>query len=82
MNNHCHSPNPRLIFHNSKCTQLLNNCNDISDNICLTNYGSPSSYINLHTECNKPNNKTKITYQLDSDNSSNKTLKKKFCLIV
>ena len=76
MNNHCHSPNPRLIFHNSKCTQLLNNCNDISDNICLTNYGSPSSHINFHTECNKPNNKTKITYQLDSDNSSNKTLKK------
>jgi len=74
MNNHCHSPNPRLIFHNSKCNQLLDHCNDISDNICLTNYGSPSSNINLRTE--KSNNKTKITYQLDSDNSQNKTLKK------
>ena len=31
MNNHCHSPNPKLIFHNSKCNQLFNHCNDISN---------------------------------------------------
>ena len=76
MNNHCHSPNPKLIFSNSKCAQLSNHNSDISDNICLTNYGSPSSHLNLHTEYNKQNSKTKITYQLDSDNSPNKTLRK------
>ena len=78
MNNHCHSPNPKLIFHNSKCNQLFNHCNDISDNICLTNYESPNSHLKLNTEINKIDNKTKITYQLDSENisSPNRTLKK------
>ena len=75
MNNHCHSPNPKLIFNNSKGPQFFNHCNEVQENVCLTNYGSPNSNMNLQTEQDK-DNKSKITYQLSSKNisSPNRTL--------
>ena len=70
MNIHYHSPNPKVI-NNSKFRPYFNPRNNISENVCLTNYNSPASNMNLHTEqCIKENSKTKITYQLDSQNSA------------
>ena len=66
MNIHCHSPNPKLLSNNFRINNSFNPNNYTSENICLTNYGSPNSNINLDTDnCNKED-KTKITYQLNS----------------
>ena len=66
MNIHCHSPNPKLLSNNFRINNSFNPNDYTSENICLTNYGSPNSNINLDTDnCNKED-KTKITYQLNS----------------
>ena len=53
MNIHYHSPNPKVI-NNSKFRPYFNPGNNISENICLTNYNSPTSNMNLHTEQCRP----------------------------
>ena len=74
MSNHCHSPNPKLISSNSKYNPLFNSYKSVSENVCLTNYGSPNLHMNLHTEqCNNQENKSKITYQLSSKNNASPT---------
>ena len=61
MSNHCHSPNPKLISSNSQYNPLFNSYKSVSENVCLTNYGSPNLHMNLHTEqCNNQENKSKI----------------------
>ena len=69
MNIHCHSPSPKLISNNSRFHPFFSPSNLISENICLTNYNSPNSNLNLQTDiCNQDDNNTKITYQLSSQN--------------
>ena len=78
MNIHCHSPSPKLISNNSRFHPFFSPSNLVSENICLTNYNSPNSNLNLQTDiCNQDDNNTKITYQLSSQNlqSPIKTLK-------
>ena len=64
MNIECHSPNPKCIC-NSKYPHSLNHCKCNSECICLSNYYSPSSNINIPTEdCSIRNSKTKVTYEI------------------
>jgi hypothetical protein len=69
MNIHCHSPSPKLISNNSRFHPFFSPNNLVSENICLTNYNSPNSNMNLQTDiCNQEDNKTKITYQISAQN--------------
>ena len=64
MNIEYHSPNPKCIC-NSKYPHSLNHCKCNSECICLSNYYSPSSNINIPTEdCSIRNSKTKVTYEI------------------